>query len=108
MQGEWFRWGVNPLQQEDYLEAETGYTLAWGSKAGLTAYLDYTTNPLVNTTGNLSDATYGALEVQVKPSPAVTLKAFYGAQKAGIRCSGGQCRQLPGFEGARFSMVGTF
>ena len=62
----------------------------------------------MNTTGNLSEATYGGLELQVKPTPALTAKAFYGAQKAGIRCSGGQCRLLPGFEGARFSLVGTF
>lgn len=108
LQGEWFRWGINELQQEDYLETETGWTLSYGSRAGLTWYMDYTTNPLVSTTGNLSEALYGALELQVKPTASLTAKAFYGAQKAGIRCSGGQCRLLPGFEGVRFSLVGTF
>ena len=33
------------------------------------------------------------------------LKAFYGAYKSGIRCAGGQCKQLPAFEGARASVV---
>jgi NADH-quinone oxidoreductase subunit L len=39
---------------------------------------------------------------------ALTIKAFYGAYKSGIRCSGGQCRVLPGFEGARVSLVASF
>ncbi len=108
LQGEWFRWGVNELQQSDYFETETGWTLSYGSKASVTWYMDYTTNPLVSTTGNLSEPLYGALELQVKPTASLTAKAFYGAQKAGIRCSGGQCRLLPGFEGARVSLVGTF
>jgi hypothetical protein len=107
-QAERFHWGVNPLQQEDYFETETGYTLTWKSKVSVTAFLDYTTNPLVNTTGNVSEPLYLAGELQIKPVPAWTLKAFAGAQKAGIRCSGGQCRQLPGFEGFRVSAVGSF
>lgn len=106
-QAERFQWGVNPLQQQDYFEAETGYTLAWKSLAG-TLFLDTTTNPLVTTTGNVTDTVYAAGELQVKPGKAWTIKALYGSQKAGIRCSGGQCRQLPGFEGGRLSVVGTF
>lgn len=107
-QVESYRWGVNALQQRDYFEAETGYTLAYGSALAATVFLDGTTNPLVPTTGNVTDAVYIAAELQVKPAKAWTLKAFYGAQKAGIRCSGGQCRQLPGFDGGRLSVVGTF
>ncbi|HHO50682.1 MAG TPA: hypothetical protein ENK18_07345, partial [Deltaproteobacteria bacterium] len=34
LQGEWFRWGINELQQEDYVETETGWTISYGSKAG--------------------------------------------------------------------------
>ena len=62
----------------------------------------------MDSTGNLSDAVYGAAELQVKPMSALTIKAFYGSYKAGIRCSGGQCRLLPGFNGARLSLVGSF
>lgn len=105
---EHFRWGENPLQQQDYVEIESGLTIQRGSRLAFTWYTDFTSNPLVDSTGNLGDDLYGAAEVLFKPSDAVTLKAFYGAYKAGIRCSGGQCRQLPGFEGARFSFVGTF
>jgi hypothetical protein len=101
--GRHFSWGKNPLQQADYETIESAVTIQKGSALAVIWYTDYTNNPLVNTVGNLSDSTYGALEVQVKPRPSWTLKAFYGAYKAGIRCSGGQCRQLPGFEGARFT-----
>lgn len=104
---EWYRWGVNPFQQEPYVEMETGWTVHKGSDVGVTWYMDYTTNPLIDSTGNLSDPLYGALELQVKPTSAVTVKLFGGAYKAGIRCSGGQCRTLPGFEGGRFSITGT-
>ena len=103
-----YHWGVNPLQQTDYIESETSWTLAYRSDVALTWFMDYTTNPLVATTGNLQEQLYGAVELQVKPAPAFTIKGFYGAYKAGIRCSGGQCRLLPGFDGARISAVATF
>ncbi len=100
--------GVNPLQGPDFMTVTSGYTLAYGSDVAFTWFLDYTTQP-IDSVGNLgSDHLYGAAELQIKPAPAFTLKAFYGAYKAGIRCSGGQCRQLPGFDGARVSAVATF
>ncbi len=108
--GEWYQWGQNPFQQEDYVEFETSYTVAIpGEKVFVVYYMDYTTNPLVNSVGNLDgDSLYGAGELQYKVSDAVTMKGFLGAYKAGIRCSGGQCRLLPGFDGARFSMTANF
>ena len=106
--GEYFTWGNNTIQQTNYVEIETAYTLQKGSIFAFTWYLDVTTNPIISSVGNLADAWYGAGEVQVKPLPALTLKAFFGAYKAGIRCSGGQCRVLPGFEGFRVSATGQF
>jgi hypothetical protein len=106
-----YHWGVNEFQQQDYWEVESAVSASMGSMLTFTWFTDYTTNPLVTTTGNLSSTLpglYGAAEIQYKPFDAVTLKAFYGAYKAGIRCSGGQCRQLPGFEGVRFSMMAAF
>ncbi|MEZ4321426.1 MAG: hypothetical protein R3F61_28400 [Myxococcota bacterium] len=105
---EHFWWGTNPLQQNDYTEMESAFTVSRGSKVALTYFTDFSTNPLIDSTGNITEAVYMATELQVKPASALTLKAFYGAYKSGIRCSGGQCRLLPGFEGARVSMTGTF
>lgn len=104
---EHYRWGVNPLQQNDYTEAETAWTVSKGPVA-FTWFTDFSSNPLIDSTGNISDTVYMAGELQVKPKPSITVKGFYGAYKSGIRCSGGQCRLLPGFEGARASVVASF
>ena len=103
-----FSWGVNEQQQTDFTEMANA--LAWhhGDRWIFVMYQDWTDNPLVQSEGNVADNLYGALEVQHKPSTNMTVKAFYGAYKAGIRCSGGQCRSLPGFEGARVSLNGVF
>jgi hypothetical protein len=92
----------------DYFQGESAWTISKGSAVALTWFTDYSDFDRIDSVGNLSDKVYGAAELQVKPSTAVTLKAFYGAYKAGIRCSGGQCRQLPGFDGARFTATATF
>ncbi|TNE92893.1 MAG: hypothetical protein EP330_00500 [Deltaproteobacteria bacterium] len=107
---EYYQWGDNgALQQNDYVEMETATTfLLHEPEIAFIWYTDVTTNPLIDSKGNLADLLYGAFEIQYKPADAWTLKAFYGAYKAGIRCSGGQCRQLPGFEGGRVSVVGNF
>jgi hypothetical protein len=104
---EHFRWGVNPLQQENYSEMETSWTFSKDAYA-FTWFTDYSSNPLIDSVGNISQTVYMAGEFQVKPAPAITVKAFYGAYKSGIRCAGGQCRLLPGFEGARMSVVANF
>ncbi|MCB9694113.1 MAG: hypothetical protein H6736_20075 [Alphaproteobacteria bacterium] len=104
---EHYLWGNNPLQQNDYTESETAWTLSKGPVA-LTWYMDISSNPLIDSTGNISETLYMAGELQVKPRPNITMKAFYGAYKSGVRCSGGQCRLLPGFEGARTSIVASF
>ena len=106
-----FEWGVNEQQQEDFTEMANA--LAWhrGEKWIFVLYQDWTDNPLIQSEGNLGfigDNFYGALEAQYKPSGNLTWKLFYGAYKAGIRCSGGQCKSLPGFEGARVSLSGVF
>ena len=105
---EWYRWGNNPIQQTDYVEMETAFALQYKGIVTLIWYTDYSDNPLIDSTGNLTDTVYGAGEIQVKPLPNLTLRAFFGAYKSGIRCSGGQCRVLPGFEGGRISLTTTF
>ncbi|MEZ4237412.1 MAG: hypothetical protein R3F59_14940 [Myxococcota bacterium] len=92
----------------DWTEASTSLTLAPTPEAGITGYLDYTTNPFALAGGNLGPYNFGALELYVKPSSAWTVKAFYGGYAAGIRCSGGQCRNVPAFTGSRLAVTGTF
>jgi hypothetical protein len=105
---QYFHWGNNTFQQNDFFQSASALSLQFPRNWIVTGALDYSNNPLINTTGNLAESLYGSLELQVKPHPAWTIKAFWGAQRAGIRCSGGQCRQVPGFEGGRVAVVGSF
>lgn len=109
LSAEHYSWGNNPIQQTDYAEIEGAYTVNLGPKIAATWYVDFSSNPLITSKGNIDgEDWYTAGELQYKPVPAWTFRAFYGAYKAGIRCSGGQCRLLPGFEGFRFAATGAF
>lgn len=103
-----FQWGVNAQQQENYTDISNALAVKVGPQFALIVYNDFSDNPLVNSEGNLAEHIYGALEAQVKIGSATTVKGFYGAYRAGIRCAGGQCRSLPGFDGARVSLTTTF
>jgi hypothetical protein len=43
-------------------------------------------------------------EVSVKPRDGMWLRASYGKEKGGVRCTGGVCRVLNPFEGFRFAL----
>ncbi len=103
-----YHWGDNPIQQADYVDASSTVALKVGTPWALIAYADYSDNPLIDSTGNVTDTVYAAGEVQWMPSTSTTLKLFYGAYRAGIRCAGGQCRSLPGFDGARLALTSNF
>ncbi len=103
-----YHWGNNPIQQADYLDVSNALALKIGAPWAVILYTDYSDNPLINSTGNVTDEVYAAGELQWMPSTATTLKAFYGAYRAGIRCAGGQCRSLPGFDGARVAVTSNF
>jgi hypothetical protein len=115
-----FRWGNNPQGQEDFLTMENAVVWKRGEKLDLILYQDWTNNPLIPAVGNTApvvDALFGAdwgknlyfaFEAQYKPTPASQLTALLGAYKAGIRCSGGQCRTLPGFNGAEITYTTQF
>jgi hypothetical protein len=66
-------------------------------------YQDWTNNTQLLSTGNINENLYGAFEIVYSNKKQHIFKALYGAYKAGIRCSGGQCRTLPGFEGLQIS-----
>ena len=106
-----FKWGTNTPQQDDFLNSSVSLGLNHHQWT-LVFYNDFTNDPLIDTAGNLPAIgqydLYGAAEVQWQPTSNTTVKAFYGAYKAGIRCAGGQCKRLPGFEGGRVSLTRAF
>ncbi len=103
-----FHWGKNTPQQRDFVETANALALHMTEPFALILYAESSSNPLITTQGNISEDLYGAVEFQWKPTSAATLKAFYGSYRAGIHCAGGQCRYLPGFDGAKLSFDMTF
>ncbi len=103
-----FAWGDNLIQQSDFTDVVNALALHATDKWTFILWQDFSDNPLIASTGNIADNVYGAVEAQYKPSSSLTTSLFYGAYKAGIRCAGGQCRSLPGFEGMRFQLSGSF
>ncbi|MCB9761573.1 MAG: hypothetical protein H6739_17145 [Alphaproteobacteria bacterium] len=113
-----FWWGVNLNQQHDFTIGTVA--LAGHFERGLSVilYSDYSDDPLIDSVGNIPlelerdgepyRPLYGAAELQWQAFEGATFKAFYGAYRAGIRCAGGQCRLLPGFNGARLTATITF
>jgi hypothetical protein len=108
LNGRRFWWGDNAFEQADFLEMNNALGWHQGERWIFLLYQDFTDNPLIQSRGNLDKHLYGALEAIWRPKPSTTVRFFYGAYKAGIRCSGGQCRSLPGFEGGRVSWSTTF
>ncbi|MEL6347992.1 MAG: DUF6029 family protein [Myxococcota bacterium] len=117
-----FRFGENIQGQEPFISMENALVWKRGEKLDLILYQDWTDNPLflADGVGNMDrvvtalfDQDWGenlflALEAQYKPNPGSELSVFLGAYKAGIRCSGGQCRQLPGLNGGQLTYTTQF
>jgi hypothetical protein len=115
-----FKWGNNPQGQEDFISMENAVVWKRGEKLDLILYQDWTDNPLIPALGNTSvlveplfSADWGknlyvVFEAQYKPTSASQFTALIGAYKAGIRCSGGQCRTLPGFNGVELTYTTQF
>ena len=95
-----FIWGDD--DHHDFFEMQNSYVWRHGEHWDFTLYQDWSNNLQLQSRGNLNDELYAAFEAKWKPDDLSYFAALFGAYKAGIRCSGGQCRNLPGFEGMEF------
>ena len=103
-----FQWGENPSSHEDFFEMQNAFVWRHGEHWDFTVYQDWSNNLQISSRGNINENLYAAGEVAWKPTNQRTLRFLAGAYKAGIRCSGGQCRSLPGFEGVEFAYQQDF
>lgn len=62
------------------------------------AYEFYTLQPEV------FDQHYFSIAGQYEFMPGAVVRALYGGERAGLKCSGGVCRFFPGFEGGRIEL----
>ncbi|MEC7984439.1 MAG: hypothetical protein VX278_04710 [Myxococcota bacterium] len=101
-----FWWG--DTEHYDFLEMQNALVFRRGEHWDFTLYQDWSNNTQLTSKGNFTDELYGALEVQYKPTDSKAFRLLMGAYKAGIRCSGGQCRILPGFDGVELAYRQNF
>jgi hypothetical protein len=104
-----YKWGENQNQQHDFTTSTLAVAAHWHPQGlAFIVYNDFTNDPLIDSKGNIADSVYLAGEVQWNATERTQVKAFYGAYRAGIRCAGGQCRMMPGFDGGRVTVLHTF
>jgi hypothetical protein len=103
-----FMWGNNPVSHNDFITVQNAIVWRHGENTDFILYQDYTTNTQLQSVGNITEEVYLAGEVKYRPTPETSLRILAGAYKAGIRCSGGQCRTLPGFNGLEVAYSSTF
>ena len=83
-----------------YLSVEYSY-----SKYG---YLNIS---VINTSEEVAEGspdTWVGYEAGIKLADNHKLELFYGRERAGIKCSGGACRQVPEFDGFKLTLTSTF
>jgi hypothetical protein len=90
----------------DYYERRSFISLHKASHWILTIIFDQTTDPLVRSVKDKRD--WWGLELEFKFTPANSLRVFYGADKGGVKCSGGLCKFFPPFEGLRLEGMFRF
>jgi len=96
-----FLWGDET--HYDFLEMQNALVWRRGEHWDFTIYQDWSNNTQLTSVGNFTRELYGAFETKYRPTDEEELRLLIGAYKAGIRCSGGQCRILPGFSGLEFA-----
>jgi hypothetical protein len=101
-----FWWGDD--HHSDFITLQNALVWRHGDQWDFILYQDWSNNTQLQSVGNLTDELYGALELRYKPTNALSIRTLVGAYKAGIRCSGGQCRMLPGFEGGELAVTASF
>lgn len=71
----------------------------------------YVNISVVSTTDEVPDGSpsqWIGYEIGANLSENHKLELFYGRERAGIKCSGGSCRQVPEFDGFKLKLVSTF
>ena len=96
-----FIWGDDT--HYDFLEMQNALVWRRGEHWDFIIYQDWSNNTQLTSIGNFTRELYGAFETKYKPNSKEEFRVLMGAYKAGIRCSGGQCRILPGFKGLEFA-----
>jgi hypothetical protein len=75
----------------------------WKQRYSTALIWDVSSDPNLNG-GTEERRHWVSTEISVKPLDGLWLRASYGREKGGVRCTGGVCRVLNPFEGFRFTL----
>lgn len=94
----------NELGGFDFESAQGIFSVDWRAKVSVSAIWDHTTDPTqVDENGQpIQDWLSG--EISVRPTQRFQFRASYGSEKGGVRCTGGVCRVINPFQGARVTL----
>lgn len=80
----------------------------YGSHLSVAAIWDYTNDPTqVDETGEPMENWLSG-EIALRPTSDIQIRASYGSEKGGVRCTGGVCRVVNPFQGARVTLEVRF
>jgi hypothetical protein len=101
IQSELYTGGI--LGQHDYQGAHVIVGIDMFQKYSTAIIWDVSNDPLLNA-GAEDSQHWVSGEISMKPIDRMWLRALYGKEKGGVRCTGGVCRVLNPFEGARLTL----
>ncbi len=105
---------------DGWVSMENALSVTLFGKYTAALHLDFTDDPIVQrqtndgSPGNLvydsdfKSSTYIGGEFILKPVSNLEVNIFVGGQKAGVVCTGGACRTVPAFNGAKARVVVNF
>jgi peroxiredoxin len=93
-------------QNLDYSERRSFLSFFYSPRWVVTIFFDQTDDPEILFFKNKRDWWGGQVEIKLGQGNAVRI--YYGANKGGVKCSGGVCKFFPPFEGLRIDALLRF
>ena len=92
----------------DFKSAHHIISADYGSNVSVAAIWDYTNDPTQVDEAGQPLENWLSGEVSLRPTRDIQIRASYGAEKGGVRCTGGVCRVVNPFEGTRVTLEVRF
>lgn len=99
-----FNQNGNELGGFDFESAHGIISVDWRAKVSVSVVWDYTSDPTQVDENGQPIQNWVSGEISVRPSQRFQFRASYGSEKGGVRCTGGVCRVINPFEGARITL----
>ena len=89
--------------EHQYQSQQYTTSIDFGSKLSIAGIIDTSNDPEL-----IGDGQWLSGEITLKPKSSMWIRASYGEEKGGVRCTSGVCRVISPFEGFRLAMEVRF